>query len=66
MNCGCIAVGDLTCSICHQTIRHGQRYLVRYDEANRKERLCLKCSVEKGFAHGQKEKGEETVTVFGK
>ena len=65
MHCGCIAVGDLTCTNCRQTIKHGHRYLISYDEAGKKERLCVKCSLDKGIAQKQKEKGEETVTFFG-
>ncbi|MBM2831461.1 MAG: hypothetical protein HW414_513 [Dehalococcoidia bacterium] len=65
MHCGCIAVGDLTCTSCQQTIKHAQRYLVNYDEAGKKERLCLSCCLEKGCAQKQKEKGEDMLTFFG-
>jgi hypothetical protein len=61
---GCIAIGDLICSSCQQRIEHAERYLVNENETGEKERLCLKCCLEKGYAHLQKEKGEEVTTFF--
>lgn len=64
MHYGCIAIGDLTCDSCRQTIKHAERYLVREDKEDSKERLCIKCCLEKGYAHHRKDRGEEVLTFF--
>ncbi|MFC1962838.1 hypothetical protein ACFLWB_02440 [Chloroflexota bacterium] len=65
MHYGCIAIGDLTCDSCQQTIKHAERYLIREGKEVSKERLCINCCLGKGYAHHQKDRGEEVLTFFG-
>jgi hypothetical protein len=66
MRRGCIAIGETECSICNGSIEHGDRYLLIEDEENEesKQRICIKCCVEKNYAAYVVEKGEKVLTFF--
>jgi RNase P subunit RPR2 len=63
MRRGCISLGDTKCDSCHRIIRHGERYLA-IDEDSVMQRLCLDCSLEKGYAQRRESKREEILTFF--
>jgi hypothetical protein len=70
MRRGCISLGNVKCDKCDQDIPYPERYLV-VDEENGQEmdegtsvRYCIKCALEKGYAHYKKEKGEQVLTFL--
>ncbi|MDD4230939.1 MAG: hypothetical protein PHY25_02285 [Dehalococcoidales bacterium] len=70
MRRGCISLGNVKCDICSNVIAYPERYLV-VDEENGKEsdngtpvRYCVKCALDKGYAHYKKEKGEQILTFL--
>jgi hypothetical protein len=70
MRRGCISLGNVKCDKCSNQIPYPERYLV-VDEQDGKEaengtpvRYCIKCALEKGYAHYKKEKGEEILTFL--
>lgn len=66
MRRGCIAIGEMKCSLCKGAIDHGQRYLLIEDE-NKPETqqvICVDCSLKKKYAAYIKEKGEQILTFF--
>lgn len=70
MRRGCISLGNVRCDICLSTIPYPERYLV-IDEENGVEvesgapvRYCVKCALEKNYAHYKKEKGEQILTFL--
>jgi len=70
MRRGCIAIGEVRCDGCGRIIRHPERYLAIYEtdgvEAGEGKNLryCVECSLIKGYAHYQEEKGEQVLTFF--
>jgi hypothetical protein len=72
MRRGCIAVGEVRCDGCGCIIRHPERYLaineengVEVDEG-KTFYYCKDCSLSKGYAHYEEEKGEWIFTFFQK
>jgi hypothetical protein len=67
MRRGCIAIGEMKCSLCQGSIDHGQRYLLIEDETKSEalqQILCVDCSLKKKYAVYIKEKGEQILTFF--
>ena len=67
MRRGCIAIGEMKCSLCQNSISHGQRYLLIEDEANPEPQpqiICVDCSLKRKYAAYIKEKGEQILTFF--
>jgi hypothetical protein len=68
MRRGCIAIGETKCDICKRNIDHGERYLlIAEDEAteDKKQRICVECCLNEGYADWVTEKGEKILTFFG-
>lgn len=63
MRRGCISLGSVQCDQCHQIIPNAERYLV-IEEGDVTQRLCVSCSLEKGYAHYKEDKGERVLTFF--
>ena len=70
MRRGCISLGNVQCDECHRAIAYPERYLA-VDEKDGVEveegevsRYCVKCSMDKGYAHYKIEKGEQVLTFF--
>ena len=70
MRRGSISLGEVQCDQCHRVIPYPERYLA-IDEKDSVEagdgttfRYCIKCSLEKGYAHYRVEKGERILTFF--
>lgn len=67
MGCGCVAIGELICTQCHQPIEHGERYLLIADDdmtEDQKQRICVDCCIKQKSAAYRKEKGEKILTFF--
>jgi len=67
MQRGCIVIGEIKCDICKRTVEHGERYLLIADDdeaEEKKQRICVDCSVKKNYAAYIKEKGEQVLTFF--
>ena len=70
MRRGCIAIDEIRCDGCGRIIRHPERYLAINEkdgvevEEGETSRYCVKCSLEKGYAHYTEEKGERVLTFF--
>ncbi len=63
MRRGCISLGEVQCDECRQPIPFPERYLV-IEEAGARLRLCVDCSLKKGYVSYKQEKGEPVVTFF--
>jgi len=63
MHRGCISLGDVRCDECHQIIPPSESYLVIEGEGATL-RLCVGCSLKKGYARYKEDKGERTLTFF--
>lgn len=63
MRRGCISLGNVQCDECHLLIPHSECYLVIEEEGG-VLRLCVDCSLKKGYAHYSDEKGEQVLTFF--
>lgn len=63
MRRACISLGDIKCDGCQCTIPYPERYVV-VDEGKGIQRLCLGCSLEKGYARYVEEKGQQILTIF--
>ncbi|HEY88046.1 MAG TPA: hypothetical protein G4O06_08540 [Dehalococcoidia bacterium] len=72
MRLGCIAIGEIRCDGCGQTIKHPEHYLAIYDEEGIESeqgktlRYCVDCCLSQGYAHYRMEKGEQILTFFPK
>ena len=64
MRRGCISSGEVQCDECRQVIPFPERYLI-IEETGTMLRLCVDCSLKKGYASYKREKGESVVTFFG-
>ena len=64
MRRGCISLGNVQCDECHLLIPHSECYLVIEEEEGGVLRLCVDCSLKKGFAHYRDEKGDQVLTFF--
>jgi hypothetical protein len=64
MNRGCISISQMNCDNCHRVIEDGKQYLLREDEQENKERLCVECCFEKGYASYITEKNEKIISFF--
>ena len=64
MRRGCISLGNVQCDECHLLIPHSECYLVIAEEESGVLRLCVDCSLKKGYAHYGDEKGEQVLTFF--
>ena len=64
MRRGCIAICELSCDGCARAIKHEERYLVVDEEGNSNVRLCVNCSLDRGYASYRKEKGENALTFW--
>lgn len=64
MRRGCMSLGDVQCDECHRVIPHSERYLVIEEASGVVLRLCVDCSLKKGYAHYKEEKGERVLTFF--
>lgn len=60
---GCLVIGELECDGCQRTMEHGEQYLL-IEENKKKTRLCVQCSLEKGYARYVKERGEKILSFF--
>jgi len=70
MRRGCMSLGEVKCNICQRTIPYPERYLA-VDEKDGVEaddgatvHYCVKCALEKGYAHYRETKGEMVLTFF--
>ena len=64
MHRGCISLGNVWCDECHRIIPHSGRYLIIEEVGGVTLRLCVDCSLEKGYARYKEEKGERVLTFF--
>jgi hypothetical protein len=70
MRRGCISMGEVKCDICQRVIPYPERYLA-VDEKDGVEvdkgdtvHYCVRCALEKGYAHYRELKGEMVLTFF--
>ncbi len=63
---GCIAIGQMECDGCQRVIKYGERYLLTNGEEGKKQRLCVDCSLSRGYASYKTGKEEQTITFFPK
>ncbi len=63
MNRGCIALNELNCDSCGDTVEAGEKYLL-VDEKQKISRLCVDCCVKKKLAAYKTEKGEKILTFL--
>jgi len=66
MRRGCIATGKVECDSCHRPIKYGERYLLINEEGDEKQRLCIDCSLSRGYISYRTEKGKQTITFLPK
>ncbi len=72
MRRGCITIGEVNCDGCGRIIKHPERYLAIDEEEGveveegKTSRYCVECSLEKGYAHYEEEKGGRILTFFPK
>lgn len=71
MRQGCISLGGIKCDNCGRVIAHSERYLgIDEDEKGNEvekgitKRYCVKCSIDKGYAHYKEEKDGRVLTFF--
>lgn len=64
MRRGCISLGDIQCDDCHRTIPYSERYLVVEEAEGVTLRLCIDCSLKRGYASYKVEKGQPVLTFF--
>ena len=70
MRRGCISLGELECDVCHRLIPYPERYLAINEEdgveveKGKAVRYCIKCALEKDYAHYKDDKGERILTFF--
>ena len=64
MRRGCISLGEAQCDECHRIIPYLERYLIFEDTEGVTLHLCVDCSLNKGYASYQEEKGNQILTFF--
>ena len=70
MRRGCISLGKLECDVCHRLIPYPERYLAVNEEdgveveKGKAVRYCIKCALDKDYAHYKDDKGERILTFF--
>ena len=70
MRRGCISLGEVECDGCHRLIPYPERYLAINEEdggeveKGKAGRYCIKCALEKDYAHYKDDKGERILTFF--
>ena len=65
MRRGCISLGDVRCDECQRIIPYSERYLAIEETEGVILRLCVDCTLNKGYArHKEEKKGEEVLTFF--
>jgi len=63
MHRGCMSLGNVQCDECHQIIPQAEHYLVM-EEKDATLRVCVACSLKKGYARYKEDKGERILTFF--
>ena len=63
MNRGCIALDELACDNCGETVEPGEKYLL-IDNEGKISRFCINCCVKKKLASYKVEKGEKVLTFL--
>ena len=58
MRRGCISLGNISCDLCHRTIRYPERYLLDEEAKGLNRVICLDCCQEKGLIKGDSINGE--------
>ena len=61
---GCISLGDVRCDECQGLISHSEQYLLIEEADGEIKRLCMPCSLEKGYARYKESKRERVLTFF--
>jgi len=64
MRRGCISLGNVQCDDCRRIIPHSKCYLILEETDGTTLRLCVDCSLKKGYAYYKQEKGEQVLTFF--
>ena len=64
MRRGCIATEKVECDGCHRPIKYGERYLLINGEGDEKQRLCIDCSLSRGYISYITEKGKQIITFL--
>lgn len=70
MRRGCISLGEIQCDVCHCIIPSPERYLAIDEEdgveveKGKTVHYCVKCALDKGYAHYKNDKGEKILTFF--
>ena len=64
MRRGCLSLELVPCDDCHREISYPERYLVIDKADGTTLRLCIDCSLKKGYASYKIEKGESVPTFL--
>lgn len=64
MRQGCISLGQVKCGDCHRIIPYPERYLAVDEERGATLRLCIECSLKRGYARYKVERGETILTFL--
>jgi len=70
MRQGCISLGEIRCDECQRIIPQSERYLAIDEEdgveveKGKTVHYCVKCALEKGYAHYKEEKDDKILTFF--
>lgn len=64
MRRGCISLGQVRCDDCHRIIPYPERYLAVDEAEGITLRLCIDCSLKRGYARYKVERGETVLTFF--
>ncbi len=65
MRQGCTSLGDTRCDECQSIIPYPERYLIIKKTEGSISRLCVDCSLKKGYASYKQDKGEQVLTFLG-
>jgi len=70
MRRGCISLGEVECDVCQGIIPYPERYLTTNEEdgveveKGKAVHYCIKCALEKGYAHYKDGPDEKMLTFF--
>jgi hypothetical protein len=64
MKRGSISLGQIKCDDCQRLLPHPERYLAIDKEDGTTERLCVDCSLKRGYARYKMERGELVLTFM--